>query len=147
MEQTTKYLNTLLSDLGVFYRKLQNYHWNVKGKDFFEAHVKLEEYYDDINEQIDELGEHILVIGGQPLGTLKDYLAHTTLTEAENVKLESSVIFKNVKNDLETLLDEVIQIKKEADNINAYGTSSLMDEYISNYSKKIWMLNQKIRIR
>ena len=38
-------LNKLLSDLNVFYRKLQNYHWNVKGHDFFTIHAKLEEYY------------------------------------------------------------------------------------------------------
>ena len=30
-------LNELLSDLNVFYRKLQNYHWNVTGQDFFQA--------------------------------------------------------------------------------------------------------------
>ena len=34
-------LNTFLSDLNVFYRKLQNYHWNIKGKDFFTIHAKL----------------------------------------------------------------------------------------------------------
>ena len=62
MEILVKNLNCLLSDLNVFYRKLQNYHWNVKGKDFFTMHVKLEEYYDEINEQIDELAEHILML-------------------------------------------------------------------------------------
>ena len=35
-------LNKLLADLNVFYRKLQNYHWYVKGSDFFIAHKKLE---------------------------------------------------------------------------------------------------------
>ena len=59
MEKLVKNLNCLLADLNVFYRKLQNYHWNVKGKDFFTMHEKLEEYYDEINEQIDEVAEHI----------------------------------------------------------------------------------------
>ena len=35
MENILNNLNTFLSDLNVFYRKLQNYHWNIKGKDFF----------------------------------------------------------------------------------------------------------------
>ena len=34
METLIKELNQYLSDLSVFYRKLQNYHWNVKGSDF-----------------------------------------------------------------------------------------------------------------
>ena len=46
-------LNKLLADLNVFYRKLQNYHWNIKGMDFFIMHEKLEEYYNEINNQID----------------------------------------------------------------------------------------------
>ena len=95
MENILNNLNTFLSDLNVFYRKLQNYHWNVKGKDFFTIHAKLEEYYDEINEQIDEVAEHILSIGGQPLGTLKDYLSTTKITEAENKKVDNTVIHHN----------------------------------------------------
>ena len=53
-------LNLLLSNLNVFYRKLQNYHWNITGADFFTTHEKLEEYYNSINEQIDEVAEVIV---------------------------------------------------------------------------------------
>ena len=34
-------LNLYLANLNVLYRKVQNYHWNLIGKDFFEIHVKL----------------------------------------------------------------------------------------------------------
>ena len=74
MENVVKDLNDFLSDLNIFYRKLQNYHWNVRGKDFFVLHSKLEEYYDEVNKQIDEIAEHILMLGEQPLGTMQDYL-------------------------------------------------------------------------
>ena len=33
-------------------------------------------------------------------------------------------------------------IKKKADDSNDYATSSLMDNYISDYIKKLWMLKQ-----
>ena len=85
--QVVDKLNQFLSDLVVFYRKVQNYHWNVKGKDFFVVHSKLEEYYDEINEQIDEVGEHILILGGEPLGTMKDYLTNTKIAEAKKIIL------------------------------------------------------------
>ena len=45
MENLINNLNIYLSDLNVFYRKLQNYHWNIKGKSFFVVHAKPEEYY------------------------------------------------------------------------------------------------------
>ena len=90
MEKLLNDLNALLCDLNVFYRKLQNYHWNIKGKFFLVIHGKLEEYYDEINEQVDEIAEHILALGGQPLGTLKDYLQFTKIAEAENKKVRNA---------------------------------------------------------
>ena len=66
-------LNLFLANLNVFYRKVQNYHWNIIGDDFFNVHTKLEELYDEINTEIDEVAEHILSIGEMPLGTMKDY--------------------------------------------------------------------------
>ena len=52
-------LNTFLSDLNVFYRKLQNYHWNIKGKDFFVIHGKLEEYLRPITLFGDKFEEYL----------------------------------------------------------------------------------------
>ena len=94
MENILNDLNTFLCDLNVFYRKLQNYHWNIKGKDFFVVHEKLEEYYNEINMQIDEVAEHILSIDGQPLATLEDYIKNAKIKEAKNEKIESTEIFK-----------------------------------------------------
>ncbi len=142
MENIVKDLNIFLSDLNVFYRKLQNYHWNVYGKDFFVMHAKLEEYYDEVNKQIDEIAEHILILGKQPLGTMRDYLDNTSIIEAKNEKISDCQVFENIIKDFQTLQNEVINIKKEADEQNLYGTSSLMDEYILNYMQKLWMLNQ-----
>lgn len=142
MEEISKELNKFLSDLNVFYRKLQNYHWNVKGKDFFILHAKLEEYYDEINTQIDEIAEHILILGEQPLGTMKDYLENTQISEAKNEKIQDTEIFKCLIQEYGILLKTVTMIKKQADEKNIYATSSLMDAYIADYSKKLWMLNQ-----
>ncbi len=137
-------LNELLSDLNVFYRKLQNYHWNISGEDFFQVHVKLEELYNEINEQVDEVAEHILSLEKEPLGTLKDYLEKTTITEAENRKIKSDEIFKTILEDYKKLLEKAKQIKEKADEQKGYSTSTLMDDYILNYSKIIWMLKQTI---
>ena len=134
-------LNKFLADLAVFYRKLQNYHWNVVGKQFFVAHEKLEEYYDDINKDIDEIGEHILILGGQPLGTMKDYLEKTTLAEAKDEKITACEIYTNIQADYQTLYNTAHKIKEQADSQKDYATSSLMDDYLKKYGKILWMLS------
>ena len=142
MDEIIKNLNELLSDLNVFYRKLQNYHWNIKGKNLFTIHSKFEEYYNEVNEQIDEIAEHILSLGYQPLGTMKDYLQISKISEAENEKICEDDVFTNVMQDMQIILDRLLTIKKLSDQNNEYMTSSLCDEYMLEYSKKIWIMKQ-----
>ena len=144
MENLLNNLNCLLSDLNVFYRKLQNYHWNVKGKDFFAMHTKLEEYYNQINEQIDEVAEKMLMEDMQPFGTMKDYLENTCMQEAENKRISENEVYPIIIKDYETLLKKVTEIKKQTDEKECYLISAFMDELIASYKKNIWMLKQSI---
>ena len=139
MSKTVEKLNLYLANLNVLYRKVQNYHWNIVGTGFFSVHAKLEEYYDALNEQIDDVAERILSIGGRPLGTLKDYLAVTTVKEAENKEISIADAVANVKKEL------VKEVKETADSENDYGTSAMVDEYISTYEKDLWMLNAYLK--
>ena len=140
----TEDLNLFLSNLNVFYRKLQNYHWNIKGEDFFAVHVKLEELYNDINERIDEIAEHILIIGKQPLGTMKDYLEKSQIQEANNEKICSNKVYGSLLKDYSILINNAVKIKEDADNEKKYDTSALMDEYLQDFNKKSWMIRQSL---
>ena len=145
MSKTVEKLNLYLANLNVLYRKVQNYHWNIVGAGFFSVHEKLEEYYDAINEQIDDVAERILSIGGRPLGTLKDYLAVTTIKEAENKEISIPEAVADVKKEFEAMLKLVKEVKEAADEENDYGTSALVDEYINTYEKNLWMLNAYLK--
>lgn len=145
MEENIKNLNEFLSDLEVMNVKLQNYHWNVSGNGFFETHEKLEEYYDEMREQIDEIAEHILAKGYQPLGTMKDFMQNSQIEEAKNEKIKTLEIVKEVIRDLEKLQQKAVKIKQEAEKQADYATSSLIDSYLCNYAKKLWMLKETIK--
>lgn len=138
-------LNILLADFNVLYHKLQNFHWYIKGKDFFVVHAKLEEYYDNVKESVDEIAEHILMIGGKPEATLESYLKLSNIKEAPAGEIISDKVFDDVIKDFEYLLKSVIDIKKSADDASDYLTSSLMDDYIKNFTKSLWMLKQSLK--
>ena len=141
MSKTADKSNLSLANLNVLYRKIQNYHWNVTGTGFFAIHTKLEEYYDGINKQIDDVAERILSIGERPLGTMKNYLEITTIKEAKNEELPGNVALTEVKKDFELMLALAKEVKVIADEENDFGSSALVDEYIAGYEKDIWMLN------
>ena len=78
-------LNNLLADYQVYYQNLRGLHWNIKGKEFFELHLKFEEYYDDAVLKIDEIAERILTLEGRPLHTFSDYLKTSDIIEEKGV--------------------------------------------------------------
>ena len=138
-------LNKLLSSLVVFHRNLQAYHWYVTGPDFFQAHAKLEEYYDEAAEAIDAVAELILMINGKPETRMAEYLKLSSVKEADWNNQKSKEIMKAVKENIETLLSLVKEVKKEADKEENYLVSAAMDNYIASYSKSIWMLSAVLK--
>jgi len=72
-EKLAKKLNVLLANFQVYYQSLRGLHWNIKGKNFFELHLKFEELYTDSQIKIDLIAERILTLQGEPLHTFSDY--------------------------------------------------------------------------
>lgn len=67
----SKRIKSTSSKLTVAYTKLHNFHWYVKGPNFFSLHEKFEELYNEASQYVDDLAERILAIGGNPVATLK----------------------------------------------------------------------------
>ena len=133
-------LNNLLADYQVYYQNLRGLHWNIKGKEFFELHLKFEEFYDNAVIKIDEIAERILTLEGEPLHTFSDYIKTSEIIEEKGVTdgiRGVSIIIGN----LSTLIlkeREILQLASEADD---EGSVSLMSDYISETEKTLWMLN------
>lgn len=134
-------LNQYLADVNVLFRKVQNFHWNVVGTDFVPVHTQLQALYEELDGQIDIVAERILSIGGQPLGTMKSYLEVTNITEAENKKIGTQAALKLVKVDYEYMLKSLKSLKEVADAENDYGTSAMLDEYITSFEKTLWIFS------
>ena len=143
-EELSEKLNQLLSDYQVFYQNLRGLHWNLKGKDFFELHLKFEEFYDDAVIKIDEIAERILTLEGEPLHTFSDYLSNSKIKEERSVTngIEGvKIVVKNFSNII-TLERGILSLAGDADD---EGTASLMSDYISQTEKTLWMLNSYLQ--
>jgi starvation-inducible DNA-binding protein len=140
-----KLLNRLLADLVVEYHKLQSYHWYLKGYHFFDDHPKLESYYDMVAGMVDGVAEDMLKLSLKPESTLKGFLDISVIKEAENEEVTSAEAFASVLADFKVLRDDVLAVKKAADEEGDYLTSALMDDYIESFYKEIWMLGQVLK--
>ncbi len=138
--EIVKHLNILLANYHVHYQKLRNFHWNVKGKDFFELHEQFEELYNRAKTHIDDVAERVKVFGQTPVSTLSEYLEMAEIQEVgPNLKAEDMV--KETLNDLELLLSFMVNVADAAINIGDVGTEDMINTFIKNMEKTHWMFN------
>ncbi len=132
-------LNVLLASFQTYYQNLRGIHWNIRGKRFFDLHVKFEELYNDAQLKIDLIAERILTIGGVPLHTFEDYVKHNTLAVGKSISEDEKAI-KLIVSSLSGLLELERPLLKLSGDINDEGTNSMISDFISEQEKTIWMM-------
>lgn len=132
-------LNILLSNFQVYYQNLRGIHWNIRGKRFFDLHVKFEELYNDAQLKIDMIAERVLTLGGIPLHTLEDYVANNRLAVGKNVSKDTEAV-QLIMASIADLLKIERVILDETAKINDEGTNSMMGDFIKEQEKTMWMM-------
>ncbi|SMC75160.1 Dps family protein [Cellulophaga tyrosinoxydans] len=138
-EILSKDLNKLLANFQRYYQNLRGIHWNIKGKRFFDLHVKFEELYTDANVKVDLIAERILTLGGVPLHTFEDYITNSDIAVGKNIHKDEAAI-QLIIDSLSTLLLIERKILETASDANDEGTSAMMSDFISEQEKTVWMM-------
>jgi len=132
-------LNQLLANFQIYYQNLRGIHWNIKGKRFFDLHVKFEELYSDVNIKVDLIAERILTLGVTPLHVFEDYIKAAKVPVGKNISEDEKAVRLIVDSIAELLKIERKILIKSAD-ANDEGTNSMMSDFISEQEKTIWMM-------
>jgi len=142
--KTTKKLITKLNDLlatyQIHYQNLRGLHWNVKGENFFELHMKYEELYIRTQDVIDDIAERLLSLDAQPLHRYSDYLAKSALKENTTIQDGKGGVDYLVKSQ-KTLIELERELLNLTDELNDEGTNALMSDFIREKEKTTWMFN------
>jgi starvation-inducible DNA-binding protein len=135
----TQSLNSLLADTIVLNQKLHHFHWRVQGRGFFQLHAKFEEMYDHVGELGDALAERILMVGGEPLATLGEARAQSTVEEITEVPA-AGLMVSIVLDDLRRFRGKALAGIGAAEEAGDRGTANLLDPVVDHLDKQIWML-------
>ncbi|RNA69729.1 Dps family protein [Alteribacter keqinensis] len=139
-EKQTEILNRHVSNFSVLFVKLHNYHWFVKGSDFFTLHVKFEELYNEVAGHIDELAERLLAVQGKPVATMREFLETATVKEAEGESSANEMVEALVK-DFDTLVEELKgDIETLEQHVGDEATADMLIGVRQSFEKHNWML-------
>ncbi|NGZ76235.1 Dps family protein [Saccharibacillus alkalitolerans] len=132
-------LNKQVADWSVLYTKLHNFHWYVKGTNFFTLHAKFEEFYNAAAERMDEVAERLLTIGGSPAATMREHLELTSVAEAKGGETAEEMV-DIVIRDFRTEASELEEAIEIAGALEDKATEDMLIGLKAAIEKDVWML-------
>jgi len=139
MSNLQQLMNQQIANWTLLYTKLHNYHWYVKGPNFFTLHTKFEEFYTEASTYIDDTAERLLTIGGKPVATLKEVLHLATITEADGSEKADKMV-QVILDDFSTICKDIDAILVAAEEAKDEETADLYLGIKAALEKHIWML-------
>lgn len=137
---TVTALNDFLASYHVYYQNLRNFHWNVKGENFFDLHNQFEGLYNDARLKIDEIAERILTLRHRPISRLSDYLVISKVKEAPLLEYDREMVETILENH-KVLISQMRRIIEKAEEAGDEGTIDMIGGFLENLEKKSWMLD------
>lgn len=139
INQLTDILNKQIANWFILYVKLHNYHWYVKGEQFFTLHLKFEEFYNEAGLHVDALAERVLTIGGKPVATMKEFLEISSIKDAANNESAQQMV-QTIIDDFSTVVKELYEGIEISEQLNDGPTVDLLLGIKSGLEKHVWML-------
>ncbi|RCW48351.1 Dps family protein [Paenibacillus prosopidis] len=133
-------LNKQIANLNVMYTKLHNYHWYVKGHQFFTLHLKFEELYNEVALHIDDLAERLLAIKGLPMARMVDYLNYSSVKEATGTENADQMV-TTIAQDFSIMIVELRGGMALSESLNDDTTADMLLAIHTSLEKHVWMLN------
>ena len=132
-------LNKLLASYQILYMNVRGFHWNIRGNQFFELHLKFEEIYNDLLLKVDALAERILTLDGVPLHSFSDYLNVSAIAEQKGLH-DGRACVESLLESFRELLMAQRRILGQAADAGDEGTASILSDYVQQQEKLVWML-------
>lgn len=134
-------VNHLVANQGVLFVKLHQYHWYVQGAHFFTLHEKLEELYNETNENFDLFAERLIAKGEKPFSTLGEYLENASISEkVYDKKIKADDMVSNLVADYQTIKSAALVGIDLASEEKDPVTEDMLIAYVEGIDNTIWML-------
>src|SRR5699024_2249014 len=144
-EQTKEVMNQLVADLSQFSVVIHQTHWYMRGPEFLTLHPLMDEFMDEINDQLDVIAERLITLDGSPYSTLREF--------ADNTKIEDEIGTwdRTIPERMEILISGYRYLadlyQKGIEVSGEEGDDCTQDIFIgfkTDIEKKIWMVSAKV---
>lgn len=144
MSKVIKQLKQIQADAHALYIKAHNYHWNVKGMDFFPVHAHTEKIYNSMSELFDDMAERVLTLGEKPYLNMEELAKATKIETETKDSFKSREVVESIIKDYKYLLEAFKTLSEIAAEKGDKTTEAYADEKVAELEKDLWMLGNMV---
>jgi DNA-binding ferritin-like protein len=123
-------LDKHVSSLFILFHQYQKHHWLVRGPQFRDLHLYLEEAYTEIHEDLDALAERVTVLGGIPTSAPSMQSSLSYISHEQEGELPVRDMLKRDRAAEESVIVEMRATIEEATTLKDFGTETLLKQML-----------------
>lgn len=138
-------LNQVLADEFVVYTKTLKFHWNIEGRDFHALHLFLDDQYNQLQTIIDSVAERVRKVGHFAIGSMKEFLAESSLKEHAATTAVAESMLAELVSDHDALIRKTRTLIDDFDKkYDDKGSSDFITGIMKEHEKMAWMLRSSV---
>jgi len=118
-------------------------HLNVTGRNFYSDHKLLNKIYDDLQDEIDTLGELIRALGAFAPLSLTEIMENSQVS-IDAIDGSADALLSEVRSDLEQLKECYIELLKVSESEDLEEIANHAQDRLLVLEKFLWMLNSTL---
>jgi starvation-inducible DNA-binding protein len=143
LDEVSESLLDYLANTYALYLKTQNFHWNVKGPDFFSLHLLFEKQYKELAEAVDELAERVVSLGFHVDATFSGFVKRSMIKELKKM-IPSKQMIKELLEGHEALSAMGRPLVSRFQDLHDDPSSDLIIKRQTFHDQAAWMLRSHL---
>jgi len=133
-------LNARLADAIDLQSQTKQAHWNVKGPNFIALHQLFDRISEDAGENVDEIAERVVQLGGVAEGTVRMAAKRTSLSEYPTNTVDGRSHVEALSSVMAAFGKSVRRAVAEANNLGDLDTAEMFTEISCGIDKWLWLV-------
>ena len=140
VQDISRALVPLLSDVFALYLKTKNFHWHMSGPHFRDYHLMLDEQGEQIFAMTDEVAERARKIGGTTVRSIGQISRLQRIADNDAEYVSALDMIAELRDDNAMLTKYMRDVHSLCDEAGDVATASLLENWIDESEKRVWFL-------
>jgi starvation-inducible DNA-binding protein len=140
VQDISRALIPLLSDVFALYLKTKNFHWHMSGPHFRDYHLMLDDQGEQIFAMTDAIAERARKLGGATVRSIGQISRFQRIVDNDAETVAPLDMIAELRDDNAMLTQSMRDVHSLCDEVGDVATASLLENWIDETEKRTWFL-------